>query len=214
MLGSQRHHAGRHLRHIAAVPLLALCLAGPSFAADAPGDALRGNAIVGKTVSDDRGERLGKVDDLIIARNGTISRVVLALDGGVVSKGKLVAVPFRDLKVSASGLTYAGNREKLQAQPEFKYGSQVADATGSERERYSDQAKQRMSEWETRLDQAKKGASEGATEAGRKLDQAWSEVKSKWSDVENASNDGWNRAKSDFERAWRNLERTFKDATR
>jgi hypothetical protein len=100
------------------------------------------------------------------------------------------------------------------AAPEPRGGVwQAADATESERERFADETRPRMAEWEKRLQEAKKGVRSGADEAGRKLDGAWSDVKDKWSQVEKASNDGWTRAKTDFERAWRNLERTWNDTT-
>jgi len=204
---------------IVAAPVLALCIVGPSQAAEpapaAAGGSLRASALVGLPVTNDRDQKLGKIDDLMVSRSGTITRVILAVDGGAGLDPKLVAVPFNDVKVSSKGVVYAVTADKLQALPEFKYGPrQIADATDTERARYAGQAKQRMSEWEGRLDKAAKGAGTGANEAGRKLDGAWSDVKNKWSGVENASNDGWKRAKADFEQAWKKLERTWNDATR
>lgn len=209
---SEREQAGfRRSGLIAVASLLAVCIVGPCLAAEPEqASSVRASKLIGMQVRNDRDEKLGRVDDLIMSRSGTISRVIVAVDGS-----KLVAVPYKDVKVSASSMVYATTLEKLQGQPEFKYSAQqAADTTDRERERYADQAQQRMSEWESRLDQAKKSARDGASEAGRKLDSALSDVKDKWADVESASNDGWKRAKTDFERAWRNLERTWKETTR
>jgi hypothetical protein len=58
----------------------------------------RSSQIVGATVYNDRDERIGAVDDLIVGQDGTIAEAVLSV-GGVLGLGaKLVAVPYDQLR--------------------------------------------------------------------------------------------------------------------
>ena len=59
----------------------------------------RSSRIVGATVYNDRDERIGTVDDLIVGQDGRISEAVLSVGGFLRIGAKLVAVPFGQLQL-------------------------------------------------------------------------------------------------------------------
>jgi len=113
---------------------LAFCALGSlsanSFAADTRADkaqnmhTYRATKLVGMSVRNPQGEKLGTVDDLVINMgNGQISYVALGF-GGILGLGeKLFAVPFNQLKFEqTSNDTYFVlnvSKEKLKAAPGF-----------------------------------------------------------------------------------------------
>jgi sporulation protein YlmC with PRC-barrel domain len=58
----------------------------------------RSSQIVGMTVYNDRDERIGTVDDLIVGQDGRISEAVLSVGGFLGLGAKLVAVPYDQLR--------------------------------------------------------------------------------------------------------------------
>jgi sporulation protein YlmC with PRC-barrel domain len=58
----------------------------------------RSSRIVGTTVYNDRDERIGTVDDLIVGQDGRISEAVLSVGGFLGLGAKLVAVPYDQLR--------------------------------------------------------------------------------------------------------------------
>jgi hypothetical protein len=59
----------------------------------------RSSRIVGATVYNDHDERIGTVDDLIVGQDGRISDAVLSVGGLLGIGGKLVAVPYSELRL-------------------------------------------------------------------------------------------------------------------
>jgi sporulation protein YlmC with PRC-barrel domain len=79
---------------------------------------LQASRIVGHEVFNDQGERLGKVQDLIISLNSERVPVVILEYGGILGMDEThVAVPLRDLKCSGADklLTLSATRDQLQA---------------------------------------------------------------------------------------------------
>ncbi len=58
----------------------------------------RSSQIVGATVYNDRDERIGSVDDLIVGQDGRVSEAVLSVGGFLGFGAKLVAVPYDQLR--------------------------------------------------------------------------------------------------------------------
>lgn len=58
----------------------------------------RSSQIAGATVYNDRDERIGSVDDLIVGQDGRISEAVLSVGGFLGIGAKLVAVPYERLR--------------------------------------------------------------------------------------------------------------------
>ena len=58
----------------------------------------RSSQIVGATVYNDRDERIGSIDDLIVGQDGRIAEAVLSVGGFLRIGAKLVAVPYSQLR--------------------------------------------------------------------------------------------------------------------
>ena len=78
--------------------------------------------ILGQTVYNDKDEKVGKVDDIIIAPDKAISYAIVGA-GGFLDVGKHdVAIPVNQFKVANGKLVLAGaSKDALKAMPEFEY---------------------------------------------------------------------------------------------
>jgi sporulation protein YlmC with PRC-barrel domain len=80
----------------------------------------KASQLVGMTVKNQQGEKLGKIDDIVIDLNGDkVAYCVLSVSQGAFSTDKYHAVPLRAFQPSADGthLTLSADKEKLaQAQ--------------------------------------------------------------------------------------------------
>jgi sporulation protein YlmC with PRC-barrel domain len=99
-----------------------------SYADYLKGKDLRASELVGARVRNADGDTLGEIEELVIpTRNGDDMLVILSV-GGVLDVGdKLVALPYKDLRVSADGDTFYINRteEQLKGAPAFTYEAQA-----------------------------------------------------------------------------------------
>jgi sporulation protein YlmC with PRC-barrel domain len=78
--------------------------------------------ILGKAVYNDKNEKIGTVDDLIIAPDRAVSFAIIGV-GGFVGIGKRdVAIPVNQIKEEKDRLVLPGaTKEALKALPEFQY---------------------------------------------------------------------------------------------
>lgn len=85
----------------------------------------RASKVVGMDVYDDRDNKIGSVDELIITRNERVPVAVLSVGGFLGIGAKLVAVPFQQLRmVGDDKLTLPGaTTDSLKALPDFAYRS-------------------------------------------------------------------------------------------
>jgi sporulation protein YlmC with PRC-barrel domain len=97
----------------------------------------RASNLIGATVLDDRGEAVGKVDDIVVSTDDDKLHAVLAIGGFVGFGAKLLSIPFDDLQITSDdanpqvriAMTGAQLQELLAARPEFRYERpQVAQA--------------------------------------------------------------------------------------
>jgi sporulation protein YlmC with PRC-barrel domain len=82
------------------------------------------SAILSRTVLNNNGEELGDIDDLIIDQEGKVEKIILAV-GGFKFMGmgeKLVALPFKPLKITDLGIICNITAQHLNNLPEFSYG--------------------------------------------------------------------------------------------
>jgi len=99
----------------------------------------RASDLIGATVLDDRGESVGKVDDIVVSTEDDKLHAVLAIGGFVGFGAKLISIPFDDLQITAHDnnpqVRIAMTGEQLQqlvaSRPEFRYERQVAQAPGN-----------------------------------------------------------------------------------
>ena len=96
----------------------------------------RASDLIGATVLDDRGESVGKVDDIVVSTEDDKLHAVIAIGGFVGFGGKRISLPFDDLQITSDNddphVRVAMTGEQLEAlvesQPEFHYERQVAQA--------------------------------------------------------------------------------------
>jgi len=88
----------------------------------------RVSSLIGKTVKDERGKRLGKVSDIILSRDGHADFVVLSRGGIISGGGKYVPVPFKTFMSDTKNFSRVSTRQdlttrlskaKLDAAPSF-----------------------------------------------------------------------------------------------
>jgi sporulation protein YlmC with PRC-barrel domain len=101
------------------------------------GANLRASEIVGTRVRNAQGEALGEIEELVIPSRDRDEILVVVSVGGLLDVGdKLVALPYRDLRVSADGDTLYLDRteEQLKAAPAFSYGAAAERAPTAQRQ--------------------------------------------------------------------------------
>jgi hypothetical protein len=82
---------------------------------------------LGTNVLNDRDEKIGTLDDLVIGRDdASILFAVLEVGGFLGIGGRLVAIPFESLELNDAGGTLqivlpGASRDKLKTLPEFDY---------------------------------------------------------------------------------------------
>jgi sporulation protein YlmC with PRC-barrel domain len=83
--------------------------------------------LLGKTVYNDAGQKVGKVDDLIVSPDRSVSYVIVGA-GGFVGIGRHdVAIPISGIEDKAGRLVMAGaTPDTIKAMPEFSYAPDTA----------------------------------------------------------------------------------------
>ncbi len=80
------------------------------------------------SVYDPKQNKIGSVDDLVINKDGTISKAVIGVGGFLGVDQKDVAIPFDDLKVASnsdkSWLVLDITKDQLKAAPSFDFKAQ------------------------------------------------------------------------------------------
>lgn len=88
-------------------------------------EAHRASRMIGTAVLNDKNERIGTVDDLIVSPNDRVLFAVLSVGGFLGINRRLIAVPYSELKVDDEGrkITLPGaSKDALSNLPEFRYG--------------------------------------------------------------------------------------------
>jgi len=83
----------------------------------------RVSKIIGSTVENENGDKIGSVDDLILTADQQVPFAIVSVGGFLGMGSKLVAVPYRELDTTQKGKTilHAATKESLTSAPEFKY---------------------------------------------------------------------------------------------
>jgi sporulation protein YlmC with PRC-barrel domain len=92
------------------------------------GNAWRASKVNGASVYNDKNEKVGSVDDLIIDRNDHVVYAVLSVGGFLGMGNHLVAVPYDQLVINTDNkgkvdkvIMRGATKDSLKAMPEFKY---------------------------------------------------------------------------------------------
>jgi hypothetical protein len=84
----------------------------------------RATGLIGHSVRNDKNDKIGSLDDLMISKDGNAMFAILQVGSFLGLGGKLVAVPYKSLVIKDAGKTIilrGGSREALGALVEFKY---------------------------------------------------------------------------------------------
>jgi sporulation protein YlmC with PRC-barrel domain len=181
-------------------------------------EMLRASKLIGQTVRNGKGEKIGTVDDLVLNRGDRILFAVISVGGFLGVGDKLVAVPFEELTFGSKDVegvvVYGMSKDKLEAASAFTYGDAEQ---GTSRERFMQSAERRIDFWKNRvgksMDSAKSNAKEMKKGASQKVDTAWKKTQVEWQKLKGASADAWQSAKQKFDNAMSDLERAWDDAT-
>ncbi len=130
-------------------------------------------SILGKTVYNELGEKVGKVEDLIIAPDKGVSYLIIGA-GGFIGMGRHdVAIPVMQVQDKAGKLVMAGaTKDTIKAMPAFDYASDTA-----KRDRFIAAADVDIAKGKTKLAELQKKASEASADAKTKLDAQVAELK-------------------------------------
>jgi hypothetical protein len=84
----------------------------------------RSSKVVGSSVVNDANETIGKIDDLLVSRDGKRPYAVISVGGFLGMGAKLVIVPYDTLSFSEDKIILrGGSKEGLKTLPEFKYAT-------------------------------------------------------------------------------------------
>jgi hypothetical protein len=84
----------------------------------------RSSKVVGSSVVNDAKETIGKIDDLLVSRDGKQPYAVLSIGGFLGMGTHLVVVPYDTLKFAGDQVILpGGTTEGLKMLPEFKYAT-------------------------------------------------------------------------------------------
>lgn len=108
-----------------AVPVAARAVLGVTIAeTQLVATGYRASKLMNQDVYNDKGEKIGKVDDLVLSPDGTLSTAVVNV-GGFLGLGKhLVAIPVRQFThIAPKAVLPNANKEELKALPKFEYAA-------------------------------------------------------------------------------------------
>jgi sporulation protein YlmC with PRC-barrel domain len=82
----------------------------------------RTTELVGRSVYNDKSDKIGTLDDIIISTDGNALSAILQVGGFLGIGGRLVAVPYKSLVINDQKITLRGaTKEALGGLQEFKY---------------------------------------------------------------------------------------------
>jgi sporulation protein YlmC with PRC-barrel domain len=124
-------------------------------------------SLMGKTIFNDAGQKVGKVEDLIIAPDKNVSYVIVGA-GGFIGLGRHdVAIPVSQIQDKAGKLVMSGaTKDTIKAMPEFAY----AKDTAKQRDQFVAAADKDIAKGKARLVELEKKAGAAATDAKAKID--------------------------------------------
>jgi sporulation protein YlmC with PRC-barrel domain len=82
-------------------------------------DQIRASKMIGSSVYDVQNRKIGKVEDLVLGRDGRIDQVVVDVGSFLGMGGKNIAVKPTDIKTDNNRLTLDVNKEQLQQMPNY-----------------------------------------------------------------------------------------------
>ncbi len=218
-------------RAIAALTVLgALCSTGPVVAQVAGGTSTVGvsvttqlatgwsvkKTLLGKTIYNDAGQKVGKVEDLIISPDANVSYVIVGA-GGFVGIGRHdVAIPVTQIQDKAGKLVMpSATKDTIKGMPQFTYATDTA-----KRDAFVAAANDDIAKGRAAVAGLEKKASTAGADAKAKIDAdiavLQSDVKSaeaKLSEMNKAGAVRWREFEADVSAATARLRKSIEKAT-
>lgn len=90
-----------------------------------PGDQWLASLLIGQAVTNDAGETIGDINDLLVDKSGKVVNVVIGVGGFLGIGEKDVAIPYSALDITAAAdgkrvIKVGLSRERLHTAPDFK----------------------------------------------------------------------------------------------
>jgi len=160
--------------------------------------------IIGKTVYNDAGEKIGKVDDIIITPEKYVSYLIIGA-GGFLGMGKHdVAIPIAQIREQGSRILLpGGTKAALKAMPAFVYATDT-----TRRDQFVARAEQDIARTKEKIAEVEKKAGAAAGEAKVKMDREMVTVRQdmkaaeeKLAELKRAGEKKWREFESDVSKA-------------
>lgn len=122
--------------------------------------------LLGKSIYNEANQKVGKVEDIIISPDKSVSYVIVGA-GGFIGMGRHdVAIPVTQIQDTAGKLVMAGaTKDSIKAMPSFDYAKD-----NTKRDKFIATAEQDIAKGKTKLADLEKKAGVAATDAKAKLD--------------------------------------------
>jgi hypothetical protein len=92
----------------------------------------RASKVIGNTVVNDANETIGKIDDLLVTRDGKEPYVVLSVGGFLGMGTRMVVIRYDSLKFADDKITLpGGTKDGLKMLPAFQYATQSSSTSGT-----------------------------------------------------------------------------------
>jgi len=172
--------------------------------------------LMGKTIYNDSGQKVGKVEDLIISPDKSVSYVIVGA-GGFVGIGRHdVAIPVTQIDDKSGKLVMPGaTQDMIKNMPEFAYATDT-----TRRDAFVAAADKDIAKGNARLAELEKKAGEASTEAKAKIDLQSTALKadlksaeSKLSEMKQATAARWREFEAGVSAATAHLRKSIETAT-
>ena len=193
----------------------AVAVTGTEVSRAAMGWSVR-KSILGKSLYNDAGDKVGKVEDLIIAPEKNVTYLIVGA-GGFVGIGKhTVAVPASQIQQRGGRLVMAGaTKDVIKAMPQFEYADRTAGRT-----RFVDEAEKDILRGRAKAVELQKMATGATTDAKGRLDLQAAELdldlktaEARLTEMRRASATSWKEFESDVSAALARLRKSIEKAT-
>ncbi|MDO8653064.1 MAG: PRC-barrel domain-containing protein [Undibacterium sp.] len=174
-------------------------------------------SILGKAVYNDAGDKIGKVDDVIIAPDKSVSFLIVGT-GGFIGIGRHdVAIPVTQIIEQDSKLVLPGaSKDAVKAMPQFEYASDT-----TKHEKFVAKAEQDLAKAKEKLAEIQKKSATVTGEAKVKMDQQiivlqkdLKAAEDKLAEMKRAGAKRWKEFESGVNKTMARMKQSLEDASK
>lgn len=191
--------------------------AGRSSAATAEA-TLSTDTLIGASVTNDAGEKIGTIDSLILDGRYRVLAVVVDVGGFLGIGAKQVELPMDRFVIDGGRVTLPGaTKESLSQAREYRPASSAlanaeVNLSGTKTRAEVDRT---VREWRSKIDGFSQKAVDETSASYRsardRLNDAWDRVEVEWDKVKSAGRESWADAQASFDEAVTELEKVWKE---